>query len=275
MDIREIQALHAQYSSQPVVIDVASHVRALPTPIGQGSTRERVTARFALTCRRFGRPTAIVLAFALGAGLAGIGAAKLWHVLHPPQAVAHVAPTTLQGPSTAPVQAAASAAAPPGSKRPLTDADFAEPAQRAAASLARINTEVLHMAEPVSSPASANPATPTPMSDLDKAAASPIRASRAASAPAAGQQPAATAPAQYAPAPLASLASASAVPAPAVQQNAQPKPAPHQIHRAPARQRQAEASAEATAPAKHTEPANAEHTPIPSTPAKTGDVPLF
>jgi hypothetical protein len=30
MDLREIQALHAQYSSQPVTIDIASQVAAMP-----------------------------------------------------------------------------------------------------------------------------------------------------------------------------------------------------------------------------------------------------
>ncbi len=244
-------------------------MEALPAPVGQESTRERVIARLTSTCRRFGRPTAIAFALALGAGLTGMCAAKLWHVLHGPQAVAHIEPTASQIPRTGLAQGAESAAAsaPPGPKRPLTGADFAEPAERAAASLSRVDANGMRAAGSGESAVPANPATPAPLTDLEKAAASPIRASRAA----AGPQPAATAPAQGAPAPVATGSPTSAVVASA----GQPKSPPQRIHRAPARQRQEAASDEATTPAPHSDPAKAEHTPKTSTPAKTSDVPLF
>ncbi|MXN76436.1 hypothetical protein GR157_17040 [Burkholderia sp. 4701] len=273
MDIREIQALHAQYSSQPVVIDINSHVRALPAPVEHESTRERAIARLKSTYRRFGRPTAIAFAFAVGAGLTGMCAAKLWHVIHGPQSIAHIEPTASQSPSTGPAQAAVSAAAsaPPESKRPLTGADFAEPAERAAASLSRVDAQALRAAGSGETAVPANPATRTPVSDQEKAAASPIRASRAT----AGQQPAATVPAQGEPVTAASAAPTSAAAAPAGQATAQPKPAPRRIQRSATRQHHEVASAEAPAASPHGEPAKAEHTPKPPTPAKTGDVPLF
>ncbi|BCF95250.1 hypothetical protein PPGU16_83170 (plasmid) [Paraburkholderia largidicola] len=45
MDLREIQALHAQYTAQPVIIDIASHTAAmpaLPAPDAGPSARVRV-----------------------------------------------------------------------------------------------------------------------------------------------------------------------------------------------------------------------------------------
>ncbi|AKM45386.1 hypothetical protein NL30_36735 [Burkholderia contaminans] len=117
--------------------------------------------------------------------------------------------------------------------------------------------------------------TPAPMTDQEKAAASPIRASRTASVPSVGQQSTATTPADAAPPPSTTVAQASTATAPAVAPTAQSKPAPHRAHRAPARQRQEVAGAETPSPAAHTEPAIVEHAPKPSTPAKTGDVPLF
>ncbi|WP_080493994.1 hypothetical protein [Burkholderia ubonensis] len=245
MDIREIQALHAQYSSQPVVIDITSHVRALPAPVVQESTLDRAAARLASACRRYGRPTALALALALGAGVGGVCVAKLWHALHTPQAAAIGDPTTSQRPSTTPTHTAATSA-PLESKRQLTGADFVEPAERGAASVPRMNAEALQAANPLASPAYTKPASPAATSDLEKAAASPVRAPRAAAGPVEGRQPVAAAPTQA---------------------------APHRTHHVPVRQRQDAASAEASA--THSESAKAEHTPKPATPSKAGDVPLF
>lgn len=272
MDIREIQALHARYSSQPVVIDINCHVRALPAPVSQESTRDRVAARLTSACRRYGRPTAIAVALALGAGVTGMCAAKLWHVLHTPQAAALVEPTSTQSTAAAPTHATA-ASAPSGLKRPLTGADFAESAERTAASLPHVNAEALVASEPPGTPAPPKPSTHAAPSDLEKAAASPVRASRTAAATTAGQQPAASAPTPASPASSAAVSTAGA--APAVQSAAQPKAPPHHIHRAAARQRQDVASAEAPAPATHADPAKVEQAPKPATPAKVGDVSLF
>ncbi|AOJ10036.1 hypothetical protein [Burkholderia mayonis] len=263
MDIREIQALHAQYSSQPIVIDINSHVRALPAPDRQVSARERVTVRLSSACRNVARPAAIVIGVVAAAGLTGISAAKLWHALHPPQAVAHVERSTTHTAATPPAPAATST--PPGAQRPLTGSDFAEPADRTPAATSRIDAQALRTGESGGSTATA--ATPAAATDLEKAAASPIRAARAASNQAAGQQQVATTQTASPPAPVAAQ--------PTLQPAEQPKAAPHRIHRTPTRQRHEPATTEATASTPHNEPTKTEHSPKPSTPAKTGDVPLF
>lgn len=271
MDIREIQALHAQYSSQPVVIDINSHVRALPAPERQESTRERVTARLSSTGRKLGRPAAIFLAVVAGAGLTGVSAAKVWHALHPPQAVVHVERSTTHTPTTPPAPAAAST--PPGVRRPLTGSDFAEPADRTPAATSRIDAQALRTSESGGSTAPATAAAPSSATDLENAAASPIRAARATSNKAAGQQQVATA--QTAPPPPPATSPAPVAAQPTVQPAEQPKVARHRIHRAPTRQRQEPATTEATASTQHNEPTKTEHSPKSSPPAKTGDVPLF
>ncbi len=269
MNIREIQALHAQYSSQPVVIDIKSHVRALPAPDRQESARERVTARLSSAGRKLCRPATIVLAVVSGAGLTGVCAAKLWHVLHTPHAVAHVERSTAQTPIAAPTAAAAST--PPGSQRQLTSAAFTEPTERTPAGLSRVDAQALWTGEAGGSAAQAS-ATAS-VTDPEKAATSPIRAARAASNPAAGQQQVAAA--QKVPPPPPATTAAPVAAQPTVQPTDQPKPAPHRVHRTPARQRQEPATTEATASAPHNETTKTEHTSKPSTAAKTGDVPLF
>lgn len=269
MDIREIQALHAQYSSQPVVIDINSHMRALPAPDRPESSRKRAIVRASSLCRKLGRPAIIILAVAAGAGLTGISAAKLWHALHPPRAVAHLERTTAQASTIPPTPAPASK--PPAPQRQLTSADFAEPANRAPAATPRIATQEVRTGESSGPTAPANAATPAAATDLEKAAASPIRAERAASSQAAVQQQAAEA--QGAPQTPPATSSAPVAARPPAQPAEQPKAASHRIHRAPARGRQEPSSPE-TAPT-HSEPPKAEHAPKPVTSAKTGDVPLF
>ncbi|AIO71078.1 MULTISPECIES: hypothetical protein [Burkholderia cepacia complex] len=269
MDIREIQALHAQYSSQPVVIDINSHVRALPAPERQKSARERVTARLSSASRKLGRPAAIVLAVAAGAGLAGISAAKLWHALHPPQAAAHIEQSPAQAAATPPAPAAASTPSSP--QRQLTSADFVEPPDRPPATTPRVDTQALRTGGSSASMAPANAATPAAATDLEKAAASPIRAERAASNQAAGQQQAADA--QGALQTWPAMSSAPIATRPAVQPAERPKPTSHRIHRAPAHPRQEASNTEAVQ--TNSEPVKPEHAPKPATSAKTGDVQLF
>ncbi|UEP39728.1 hypothetical protein LL998_33860 (plasmid) [Burkholderia ambifaria] len=268
MDIREIQALHAQYSSQPVVIDINSHMRALPAPERHESPRALVSARLVSTGRRLGRPAAIVVALALGAAVAGVCTAKLWRSLHAPQASAHIEPATSQLTGTTPVHVGAPST-PNGSKPPLTSADFDEPAERAAASQRRVDADAFRASEGLGSPALTKQSTSAAPLDPAKAAASPIRMTHAAAGPAAGQPPTPPAPAQAVPA----AAAAPAASVPIVQPAAQPRAVQHRAHRAPVRQHQDVPSAEASA--THSEPAKAEHTLKPATPAKAGDVPLF
>lgn len=271
MDIREIQALHAQYSSQPVVIDINSHVRALPAPDQQESARKRVTARLSSASRKLGRPAAIVLAVVAGAGLTGISVAKLWHALHPPQAIAHVERTTTHFATTPSAPAAAST--PPGSRRQLTGADFDEASDRAPTATSRHNGQARQTGESSESTAPANAATPAAAADLEKAAASPIRAARAAPSQVAGQQQATALQSASPPPPTTSSTPVTAQPT--VQPAEQAKRALHRIHRAPSRQRQESVNTETPASTQHNEATKTEHSPKPSTPGKTGDVPLF
>ncbi len=271
MDIREIQALHAQYSSQPVVIDINSHVRALPAPDRQESARKRVTARLSSASRKLGRPAAIVLAVVAGAGLTGISVAKLWHALHPPQAIAHVERTTTHFATTPSAPAAAST--PPGSRRQLTGADFDEASDRAPTATSRHNGQARQTGESSESTAPANAATPAAAADLEKAAASPIRAARAAPSQVAGQQQATALQSASPPPPTTSSTPVTAQPT--VQPAEQAKRALHRIHRAPSRQRQESVNTETPASTQHNEATKTEHSPKPSTPGKTGDVPLF
>lgn len=269
MDIREIQALHAQYSSQPVVIDINSHVRALPAPDRQESARERVTARLSSASRRLGRPTAILIAVVAGAGLTGISAAKLWHALHPPQAVAHVERPTTQNLATAPAPAAASTTR--SSQRPLTSTDFTDPAAGMPVGRPRVDALALPNDD---ANGSAPPATAvTSATVLERAATSPIRAAREVSDPAANQRqvPVAQTPPRT---PPAATSAAVAAP-PTTQPTERPKAAPRSVHHAPPRQRPEAATTEASAAAPRNESTKTEHAPKPSTPAKTGDVPLF
>lgn len=270
MDIREIQALHAQYSSQPVVIDINSHMRALPAPDRHEPPRPLMSARLASTGRRFARRAAIVVALSLGAAVAGVCTAKLWRSLHAPQASAYIDPATSQPPGTTPIQVG-TASTPNGSKPPLTSADFNELAERAAASPPHVSADALRASEAPGSPALTKQSTAAARPDPAKAAESPVRVAHADAGAGAGQPPAPPASAQAVPA----AAAAPAASVPTIQPAAQPRTVPHRAHRAPARQRQDAATAEASAPGTRIDAARPEHTPKSGAPAKAGDVPLF
>ncbi|MGF6547231.1 hypothetical protein QFZ96_002302 [Paraburkholderia youngii] len=104
MDLRQIQALHAQYSGQPVVIDITRHTAAmpaLPAPEGGKSLRSQGAAMTA-ALRTARRPALIAVAIAALAGLGGMSAARVWHAtrenIHP--APIAVAPASAQVPAT-------------------------------------------------------------------------------------------------------------------------------------------------------------------------------
>ncbi|MGF6960809.1 hypothetical protein [Paraburkholderia youngii] len=67
MNLREIQALHAQYSTQPVIIDLASHTAAmpaLPAPDRVPLARTRAVELGAVL-RKAGKPAVLALAIPL------------------------------------------------------------------------------------------------------------------------------------------------------------------------------------------------------------------
>ncbi|HDR8993159.1 MAG: hypothetical protein ACN6QT_06130 [Burkholderia contaminans] len=237
MDIREIQALHAKYAAQPVVIDINGHVEAMPAlPAPEGNRRRIALPRLG-RLKRLVRPIAIaVVAAALAAG-GGVSAAKLWRALRAPSHAELTPQATTPAPLPAP--AAASALT---STHPLTAADFAGSASAPTGTLASVDSRSLTALQ---DPPSANPSPrePAAPSDLNKAATAPIRAPRTAES-----------------------AAASATTEPAPPPAAPPKAAPRHIRRSTARPH--------AAPAENTEPATP--APAAKAPAaKSGDVQLF
>ncbi|RQR26379.1 hypothetical protein DIE23_30150 [Burkholderia sp. Bp9143] len=250
MDIREIQALHAKYATQPVVIDINGHVEAMPAlPAPEGNRRRIALPRLG-RFKRLIRPVAIAVAAAAIAAGGGVSAAKLWRALRAPShaELAHEATT----PAPRPAPAAASAVT---GAHALTAADFAGSTSAPTGALASVDPRSLttrHDAPPGNPSPREQPAP----SDSDKAAAAPIRAPRAAPV-----------------APTAAAAAASATTEPARPPAAAPKTAPRHIHRGTTRPH--------ATPAEHTEPASpaSMQAPAPAAKApaaaKSGDVQLF
>jgi len=236
MDIREIQALHAKYAAQPVVIDINGHVEAMPALPAPNGNRSRIALPRLGRLKRLVRPVAIAVAAAALAAGGGVSAAKLWRALRAPShaELTHEATT----PAPRPTPAAASALSNPHS---LTAADFARSASAPTGTLASVDPRSLAARQdpPSTNPSPREQAAP---SDLDKAAAAPIRAPHAA---------------------------ASATTEPAPPPAAPPKAAPRHIRHGTARPH--------AAPAENTEPAAPTPTPAAKAPAaaRSGDVQLF
>jgi len=254
MDIREIQALHAKYAAQPVVIDINGHVEAMPAlPAPEGNRRRIALPRLG-RFKRLIRPVAIAVAAAAIAAGGGVSAAKLWRVLRVPShaEATHEATT----PAPRPASAAASALAGP---RSLTAADFAGSNSAPTGVLASVDPRSMTARHdpPPTDPSPREQAAP---SDLDKAAAAPIRAPR-------------TAPVAQTAAPTIAAATTEPAPPRAAPPAAPPRAAPRHIHRGTARPH--------AAPAEHTESASPAPTlalaPAAKAPAasKSGDVQLF
>ncbi|TDN59014.1 hypothetical protein [Paraburkholderia sp. BL10I2N1] len=219
MDIRQIQALHAQYASQPVVIDIAGHVKAmpaLPAPDANTSAADSLR-RVAAALQRAGKPAAIIVAVAALAAGGGISAAKLWKVIH----TSLSAPTTLATSASSLPQATVAQAgsdsdspinaAPP---RPLTASDFGGRNPEMQSALSNVDAHALIAPRTPSGPQQVTNITSSASGEAG-AAASPIRMVR----PTTASQPVSPAPV-IASAQANAQASASAV-APGTQQ-AQP-----------------------------------------------------
>ncbi|MCR4469830.1 MULTISPECIES: hypothetical protein [unclassified Burkholderia] len=252
MDIREIQALHAQYAAHPVVIDINGHVQAMPALPAPEGNRSRIALPRLGRFKRLVRPVAIAVAVAALAAGGGVSAAKLWRVLRvPSRAEATHEATT---PAPRPASAAASALAGP---RSLIAADFAGSNSAPTGVLASVDPRSL-TARHDPPPTDSSPREQAAPSDFDKAAAAPIRAPR-------------TAPIAQAAAQTVAPATTEPAPPPAAPPAAPPKAAPRHIHRATARPH--------AAPAENTELAAPAPTPAPAAKApaagKSGDVQLF
>ncbi|ACB69193.1 hypothetical protein BamMC406_6793 (plasmid) [Burkholderia ambifaria MC40-6] len=244
MDIREIQALHAKYAAQPVVIDINGHVEAMPALPAPGGNRKRIALPRLGRFNRLVRPVAIgVTAAALAAG-GGVSAAKLWRALRAPSHAELTHEATPPAPRPAP--AASSALT---STHSLTAADFDGSASAPTGTLASIDPRSL-TARHDPPPTNPSPREQPAPSDLNKAAAAPIRAPRTA--------------------PVVQTA-ASVATEPAPPPAAPPKAVPRHSRRGTARPH--------AAPSENAEPAAQVPTPAPAAKApaagKSGDVQLF
>lgn len=108
MDLREIQALHAQYASQPVTIDLAGQVAALPALPGAAGQLEPVpqSGRTAALLRASAKPVAIGLAagaVAIGCALSGLQLYQGMHKVPTPAAVTAAAPISVPAHQDMPV----------------------------------------------------------------------------------------------------------------------------------------------------------------------------
>jgi hypothetical protein len=184
MDLREIQALHAQYTAQPVIIDIASHTAAMPAlPAPErGPTARARAIEFAGGLRKAGKPALVALAIAAVAAGGGMSVARIWHAMHETVVApkAAVASASTEAPAYAPASATDGEMPinvnPP---RPLTSSDL--DTQKAVAPSALANVDARSLTAPTSNPTSVQAVKPQRPA-AENAAASPIRAPRQSSA---------------------------------------------------------------------------------------------
>ena len=142
MDIRQIQALHAQYSAQPVVIDISGHAAAMPAlpaperKSGRGFGSTNIPARL----RRAARPALICVAITAMAAGGGMSAAKLWRVLRDRPAAVHMTGQPRAAAAEPPALGESAINVAPA--HPLTASDFGQPPATASA-LARVDPRSL------------------------------------------------------------------------------------------------------------------------------------
>ncbi|TGP40278.1 hypothetical protein EN871_29075 [bacterium M00.F.Ca.ET.228.01.1.1] len=275
MDIREIQALHAQYTAQPVIIDLSRHTAAMPIlPAPEGLASSSHSARALMSkMRSAGRPALLALAIAAIAGAGGVSAARIWQAMHETthvprdaQAPVRPLPAVAQQPASAdlPVNAA-----PP---RPLTSGDLDTALTGGRTPLSHVDPKALAVPTPVV----VEPAHNIQPTAVTQAAASPIRATHGTAA-AAQTQPQASAPVAAQPAqrqesaaPAERVAANTATNPASQVESAQPaatRPALRPLHRIKPHREPASSvahDAAAAPPAQPTAPAT-----------KSGDVQLF
>ncbi|CAG9254918.1 conserved hypothetical protein [Paraburkholderia unamae] len=190
IDLREIQALHARYAAEPVVIDLEAQVRALPAPvmlIEHESPAYWPSLRGFWDARgRIGRGALMAVGGTVLCAAMGMGVARGWERLHsgPGRAASAVAPAPIAMASRAsrtPVQGAdrsASAAQPPSTASRVAGMASLDIATLTREPPARSGQPQVAPTPPLS-PAAA---------DAQRALASPIRQRAAASLPSSAAQ---------------------------------------------------------------------------------------
>lgn len=121
VDLREIQALHARYARKPVVIELENQIRAMPAPVmlsHQAAGHTSVAGRWWKARWKIGRVSLTVIGGAVVCAALGMGAARLWPLIHGRDAAQRVASAA----SPVPVQSGSSAmpSMPSFATQPLT-----------------------------------------------------------------------------------------------------------------------------------------------------------
>jgi hypothetical protein len=183
IDLREIQALHARYAREPVVIDLEAQMRARPAPLllahdpnvktfGASPLHRVWKARGTL-----GRGALMIVGGTALSAAIGMGAARLWATLHSD----HAATTQMASSQHAAEQSSLQAGNGPEvgqdtssdeTARPLTSQDLGTPS-RATGALASIDPSALLRQAPSAAPQGAAPSPAA--TDEQKAIASPLR----------------------------------------------------------------------------------------------------
>jgi hypothetical protein len=282
MDLREIQALHAQYTAQPVIIDIASHTAAMPAlPAPEHNKAARVrTGAIAATFRKGGKPALIALAVAAMAAGGGMSVARIWHAMHDTVGTSKSAAAAIAAGPAAVAASGADATMPinVAPARALTSKDLDSQKPVAPSALANVDPRSLAAPAPdIERPPESARAASVEMS----AAASPIRVQRPATS-AGNANPVPASASEAAPATVA------APPQVRVQINAASTPAPTAaVKTTTAPEAPKAASRSALHPLRHithSNPAaaNSDTSPEPAAPVqprtpavKSGDVQLF
>jgi len=173
IDLREIEALHARYAREPVVIDLENQIRAIPAPLMLPHKPVRMLSlpRRAWNARwQIGRVSLTVIGGTVVCSALGMGVGRVWPALrnHTPPAQ----PAPVAKPASAQPPAALAASTPPVAIQPL-NSQALESTPRGTPGLAVVDPSSLVLAgSHAPSPASAQAAA---MADEQKAIASPIR----------------------------------------------------------------------------------------------------
>jgi hypothetical protein len=200
VDLREIQALHAQYASQPVTIDLAGQLAALPAPSGAAGQVEpvRQSGRTATLLRASAKPVAIGLAagaVAIGCALSGLQLYRAMHKIPTPAAVTAAAPISVPAHQDMPVNSEPA--------HPLTARDLDGHTDMPGSGLSSVDLHSLERTPARTVEAAV--ATGQDATAQQSAAASPIHASHSSPAPtalpSASVAPAAAQPASTSPLP--------------------------------------------------------------------------
>jgi len=190
MDLREIQALHAHYATQPVTIDIAGQVASMPALPAPDDVSER--GELPGTLRRIVRPVSIGLAVGVLAVGTVLGAYHLYRLIHAPasliatakkEAAVPVRPPAPATPQDQPLDVAPA--------RPLTSRDLDGGLAAPRSALSSIDTRQLSPAIDAR-PGEQRAATTTTQPALASAAASPIHAAHAPASSVSAPAPAPT-----------------------------------------------------------------------------------